>query len=100
MNSPSRISRSSASSAGGVSLANTRVADTYFTMATGDPQSLDSSHRQASDQRALRDPADDDDRHRGDRYCRGQVSEEQALGADAAYHVHLSALGVRARQVD
>src|SRR5258708_29365056 len=100
MNSPSRISRSSASSAGGVSLANTRVADTYFTLATGDLQSLDSSHRQASDQRALGDPADDDDRHRGDRCCRGQGSDEQALGADAAYQQHRYGRGVRGRQVD
>src|SRR5258707_11414174 len=60
MNSPSLISRSSPSRAGGASLPNTRVADTYFTLATGDLRSFDSAHRQAADQRALGDPADDD----------------------------------------
>src|SRR6516162_9144817 len=72
MNSPSLISRSSASTAGGASLAYTRLADTNFTPATGDLRlvrnqmrgrsdvSLDGSHGQAADQRPLGDPADDD----------------------------------------
>src|SRR5215813_2959808 len=100
MNSPSLISRSSASRAGGVSLANTRVADTYFTLATGDLQSLDRSHRQAADQRALGYPADDDDRHRGDRGRRRQMGDEQAFSANAADQEHRDGLGVRGRQVD
>src|SRR5712691_10019293 len=73
MNSPSLMSRSSPSTAGGMSLPKTRVADTYFTLATGDLHSLDCSHRKAADERALGDPADDDDRHRGDRGRRRQV---------------------------
>src|ERR1700683_2964090 len=61
MNSPSLISRSRALTAGGVSLAYTRLADSYLTRAIGGVQSLSRSHRQAADQRALGDPADEDD---------------------------------------
>src|SRR6266849_7690494 len=100
MNSPSLMPRSSASTAGVASLPNTRVADTYFTLATGDLQSLDGSHRQAADERALGDPADDDDRHRGDRGRRRQVSDEQALRADAAHQEHRHGRGVGRGQVD
>src|ERR1700727_2981742 len=59
MNSPSLISRLSASTAGGASLAYTRLAATYFTLAIRNLRSLDRSHGQAADQRALGDPADD-----------------------------------------
>src|SRR5215469_4435619 len=112
MNSPSLMSRSSPSTAGGVSLVNTRDADTYFTPAIGSlrrvrgrihgarhpawwgiaPQggigsaglgrSLDCSHRQAADQRALRYPAHDDHRYRGDRCRRAQVGDEQPFLRD------------------
>src|SRR5579859_3143125 len=63
MNSPSLMSRLRASTAGGASLPYTRLADTYFTLAIGNLRSqtspsLDCSHRQAADQRALGDPAD------------------------------------------
>src|SRR5580693_6315276 len=74
MNSPSLISRSSALTAGGAFFAYTRVADTNFTFAIGDLrpvrvrslESLDGSHRQAADQRALGDPAHENHRNRGD----------------------------------
>src|SRR5215471_7894362 len=105
MNSPSLMSRSSPSTAGGTSLANTRDADTYFTPAIGNlrrvrgrihgarnpakwvshrrpgsgrpgtAHSLDRSHRQAADQRALGYPAHDDHRNRGDRCRRAQVGD-------------------------
>src|SRR6266566_5674821 len=118
MNSPSWTSRSSASTAGGAPLLNTRVADTYFTLAIGDLRcmrgrlragderrpaaalSLDRSHRQAADQRALGYPADDDDGNRGDRRRRAQVRDEQALLRDRADKEHGQRRGVRDRQVD
>src|SRR5712664_3030540 len=84
MNSPSLMSRSSASTAGGAPLVYTRVACTYFTSAIGHlysrmtrPASLDRSHRQAADQGPLGDPAHDDHRHRGHRGRRGQVRDVQ-----------------------
>src|SRR5690349_18627227 len=73
MNSPSLMSSSRASTAGGASLAYTRVADTNFTPAIGNlrpswcrnrKSSLAEYHGQAADQRPLTDPADDDDLHR------------------------------------
>src|SRR5215468_4537472 len=74
MNSPSLMSRSRASTAGGASFAYTRLADTNFTLAIGNlrqvqssGESLDGSHRQAAHQRALGDPADQDHGNRGDR---------------------------------
>src|ERR1700745_2603652 len=69
MDSPSLMSRSRASTAGGASLAYTRLADTNFTPAMGDLRlvwrqmrglsrvSLDGSHGQAADQRPLGDTA-------------------------------------------
>src|SRR5215472_6582837 len=100
MNSPSLMSKSRASTAGGASLPNTRVAETNFTLATGDLHSLDGSHRQPADKRPLGDPANDDDRHRGDRGRRGQVSDEQTLRADAAHQEHRYGLRVGGGQVD
>src|SRR6266566_2760684 len=78
MNSPSRTSRSSVSTAGGVPLLNTLVADKYFTLAIGDLRcSLDGSHRQPADQRSLGNPADDDHRDRGDEGRGRQVRDVQ-----------------------
>src|SRR5438105_8756368 len=86
MNSPSWMSRSSASTAGGAPLLNTLVADRYFTLAIADlrcgpgqaaARSLDGSHGQPADQRALGDPADDDHRYRGDQRRSRQVSDVQ-----------------------
>src|SRR6516165_3228549 len=96
MNSPSLMSRSRASTAGGASLAYTRLADTNFTPAMGDLRlvrhqmrgrsraSLDCSHGEAADQRALGDPAHEDHGDRGNRCRRGQVREVQPLLGDGA----------------
>src|SRR6266568_4380595 len=112
MNSPSWTSRSSASTAGGAPLLNTRVADTYFTLAIGDLRcmrgrlhapderrsaaalSLDRSHRQAADQRALGYPADDDHGNRRDGGSRAQVRDEQAFLRDGADQEHGQGSGV------
>src|SRR5215472_1290410 len=98
MNSPSLMSRSSASTAGCPPLAYTRLAARYFTPAIGDLRllplrsvdyaSLDRSHRQAAHQRALRDPADDDHRDRGDRGGRRQVRDVKPLLGDRADEEH------------
>src|SRR6516165_10673822 len=109
MNSPSLISRSRASTAGGASLAYTRLADTYFTWAIGDlrsvrrrmrGRSLDGSHRQAADQRALGQPAHDDHGNRGDRGRRAQVRDVQAFLGDGTDQEHRHGRGVRDGQVD
>src|SRR5215469_10041294 len=106
MNSPSLTSRSRASTAGGASLAYTRLADTNFTPAIGDlplvrhqmrgrsRASFDGSHRQAADQRALGDPAHEDHRDRGNRCRRGQVSEVQPFLGDGADQEHRQGGGV------
>src|ERR1700722_13617362 len=100
MNSPSLMSRSRALTAGGVSFAYTRLADTYLTPAIGHFQSLDRSHRQASHQRALGDPADEDDGNRGDRGRRGQVRDIEPFLGDGADQEHRHGRGVRDRQVE
>src|SRR6185437_12487158 len=106
MNSPSLMSRSRASTAGGASFAYTRVADTNFTLAIGDlrpvwrQRSFDCSHRQAADQRPLSDPADDDDRDRGHGGGRGQVREVQPLLGDRADQEHRQGGGVGGSEVE
>src|SRR5690349_1910444 len=108
MNSPSWMSRSSASTAGGAPLANTLVADMYFTLAIADlrrgpgpaaARSLDGSHGQPPDQRALGDPADDDHRDRGDQRRRRQVGDVQALLGHGADQEHRHGGGVRDREI-
>src|SRR6185312_8293911 len=106
MNSPSLMSRSRPSTAGGASFAYTRVADTNFTLAIEDLRmvrhrmrghsgvSLDGSHGQAADQRALRDPAHEDHRDRGHRGRRRQVREVQPLLGDGANQEHWHGRGV------
>src|SRR6201986_4959602 len=112
MNSPSLMSRSRASTAGGASLAYTRVASTYFTPAMGDLRlvrhrlrgrsrvSLDGSHGQAADQRPLGDPADDDDRDRSHRGRRGQVGEVEPFLGHGADQEHRQGGGVGGGQVE
>src|ERR1700757_4726142 len=108
MNSPSLMSRSRALTAGGASLAYTRLADTNFTLAIGDlhpksvcgNDSLDGSHGQAADQRALRDPAHEDHRDRGHRGRRRQVREVQPLLGDGANQEHRHGRGVGEGQVE
>src|SRR5580693_8233144 len=115
MNSPSVMSRSSMSTAGLAPLAYTRLAPTYLTPAMGGPPrsngpfgqmrfafdwSLDRPHRQTADERALRDPADDDDRDRGDRGRRAQVRDVQALLRDRADQEHRHGRGVGDREVE
>src|SRR5882724_7087862 len=109
MNSPSLISRSRASTAGGASFAYTRVADTYFTLAIGDLRpvwhrnchvSLDGSHGQAADQRPLRDPAHEDHRDRGHGGRRGQVGEVQPFLGDGADQEHRQGGGVGGGEVE
>src|SRR5215471_1526285 len=110
MNSPSLMSRSSASTAGGASFAYIRVADTYFTLATRHlhyvrdrlyaGRSLDGSHRQAADQRPLGEPAHENHRDRGHRGRRGQVRDVQPLLGDGTDQEHRHGGGVRDRQVD
>src|SRR5260370_15384225 len=109
MNSPSLMSRSRASTAGGASFAYTRVADTYFTLAIGDLRpvwhrnchvSLDGSHGQAADQRPLRDPAHEDHRDRGHRGRRRQVREVQPLLGAGANQEHRHGRGVGDGQVE
>src|SRR6185437_12797034 len=109
MNSPSLMSSSRASTAGGASLAYTRVADTNFTPAIGNLRSswcrncqisLDGSHGQAADQRPLGDPADDDDRDRGHGGGRGQVREVQPFLGDRADQEHRQGRGVGDGQVE
>src|SRR5260370_27435408 len=80
MNSPSLMSRSSASTAGRAPLVYTPVACTYFTSALAHlpspmtrPASLDRSHRQAADQGPLGAPAHHDHRHPRPRGRRRQV---------------------------
>src|SRR5262245_49505309 len=130
MNSPSLMSRSRWSTAGGAPFANTRVADTYLTLAIGDlrrswdriravggparraqrgwpapgrldtARSLDGSHRQAADQRALCYPAHNDHGNRGDGGRRAQVRDEQPLLGDGADQEHRQGGGVGDGEVD
>src|SRR5437763_893553 len=109
MNSPSWMSRSSASTAGGAPLLNTLVADRYFTLAIADlrcgpgqaaARSLDGSHGQPADQRALGDPADDDHRNGGDQCRRGQVGDVQPLLRDRADQEHRHGGGVGHGEVE
>src|SRR5260370_23890949 len=112
MNSPSLTSRSSALTAGGASFAYTRLAETYFTAAIGDLRpvrrqrrghcldSLDGSHRQAPDQRALGYPAHEDHRNRGHRGRRRQVREVQPFLGDGTNQEQRHDRAVRKRQAD
>src|SRR5215475_1761003 len=109
MNSPSLMSSSRASTAGGASLAYTRLADTNFTPAIGDLRpsccrncqySFDGSHGQAADQRPLGDPADDDDRDRGHRGRRGQVGEVEPFLRDRADQEHRQGGGISGGEVE
>src|SRR5215472_4263539 len=104
MNSPSFTSRSSASTAGGAPLANTRVAETYLTFAMGDlrcgPGSLDGSHREPADERALGDPADDYHRNRGNESRRGQVRDVQPFLGDRTHQEQRHGRSVRDGQIE
>src|SRR5579859_16783 len=100
MNSPSWMLRSSASTAGLAPLAYTRLAWRKFTAAMTNPLSLDRAHGQAAHQRALRDPADDDHRHRGDRRRRAQVRDVEPFLRDGADQEHRHGRRVRDGEVE